>query len=109
MLVIQQGGASAGLLISSTLFSSLISFHSRLQQRLVKLKKLGRLFLEYKRLSGSLNREGRATGGLWLKRPTDLLGEEKNAWRLEKSIGDCRPLGGLSSHRLRGIEPTTQV
>lgn len=75
--------------------SSLISFLSHFQKRLVKLKNLGPLFLEYKRLGGSLNRQGRATGGLWLKRPTDLLGEEKNAWRLEKSIGDCRPLGGI--------------
>jgi hypothetical protein len=62
-----------------------------------KLKKLARLFLEYKRLSGSLNRVGRATGGLWLKQPTDLLGEEKNAWGLEKPIGDCRPFGGYQA------------
>lgn len=50
------------------------------------------MFLEYKRLGGLLNKSGRATDGLWLKWPTDLLGsrEWKNAWRSGKTIEDGR-------------------
>lgn len=55
------------------------------------------MFREYKRLGGSLNKRGRATDGLWLKWPTDLLGMEErlaigeNNWRWQRPLGAIKP------------------
>lgn len=71
------------------------------------MEELDRMFVEYKRLGGSLNKRGRATGGLWLKWPTDLLGMDRTLGDWRRQLEMAGDHWGPESHRLRGTEPMT--